>query len=277
MNCQDMEKFIHVYLDREFAEEDRADFERHLADCATCRRLAAFERQFKQQLRTALGPPHLRLDEREALRLRIQASLRTASGRAPGASTARWTLRLVPVAAAALLLVGLLFRPGGQLPIGEHVANDTAATQALEVASQDPRIVRDFYRDKLDFRIDPPRFRDGRTALEGGRLGQVDAHQAAHLLYRRGDQRFSVLLFRPDAKSFQGKVRHRIGDMNVFFAQDRGTPMVTFAHGGVGYAITGDLPQGELQRLVREVVSPLPFPSSGTPIDAVPVTAPGRR
>ena len=48
MQCQDMEKFIHVYLDREFAEEDRADYERHLSECSACRRLARFEQRFKE-------------------------------------------------------------------------------------------------------------------------------------------------------------------------------------------------------------------------------------
>ena len=97
MQCQDMEKFIHVYLDREFAEEDRADYERHLSECERCRRLARFEQRFKQQLRTSLARPHLRLDEREEVRQRIMRSIAEAPPLPAQGPARRWAIRLLPV------------------------------------------------------------------------------------------------------------------------------------------------------------------------------------
>ncbi|MDX9999958.1 MAG: zf-HC2 domain-containing protein [Polyangia bacterium] len=272
MNCQDMEKFIHVYLDREFASEDRADFERHLAECAACRRLATFEQRFKQQLRTSLGPPYLRLDEREALRLRIRSTLENAAPRPASHPAWRWAMGLVPATGAAALLVGLALLGRDQ---AEKEASGPART--FQVESQDPRTVRAFYRDKLGFQVDPPRFNDRRTTLMGARIGQLETREAAHLLYRHGDQPFSVLMFKPHGQAFSGKTARLVGNTKVFYGAEAGRPVATFSHRGVGYSITGDLPAHVLDGLVRDVVLPTTFPSQDLPVDAVPVGAPGGR
>lgn len=278
MNCQDMEKFIHVYLDREFAEEDRADFERHLADCAACRRLASFEERFKQRLRTGLARPHLRLDEREALRLKIRTTLESAPPAPASHPASRWALRILPAAAAAGLLLALMLRPGDRASLPElpGLSGPSAAATGQALESRDPSAVRRFYRGKVDFPVVPPRFTDQRAALVGARHEPGVAPRAAHLLYRHGDRPFSVVMFRPDPSRFQGAPRRRIAGQPVYFASQGGRPTATFAHRGVGYTITGDLSPAALDRLVRDVLEPLPFPSGDAPVDAVPVGASGR-
>ena len=136
--------------------------------------------------------------------------------------------------------------------------------------------VRQWYRNKLDFRIDPPQFRDGRTALVGGRVGQVDAQQAAHLIYRRGGRNVNVMMFRPGAETFRGLQRRRIGSKTVYYGQRRGQRVAAFFHRGVAYTIASDLPSGELDRLVQDVIAPPAFPDRTTaPHDALPASAPG--
>jgi len=163
MNCQDMEKFIHVYLDREFAEADRADFEAHLAECEHCRRLARFEQAFKQQLKTSLAYPSLRLDEREALRKKILGAIDEAPPEPASRPMTRWALRLVPAAAAALLLVALI----GRGPSTRHPAPSPRATHMAIAADSpeiDPLAARSFYARLLAFPVEPPRFSEDRLA-----------------------------------------------------------------------------------------------------------------
>jgi anti-sigma factor RsiW len=276
MNCQDMEKFIHVYLDREFAEEDRADFERHLTSCERCRNLARFEQRFKQQLKTGLAHPPLGLEQREALRDRLRQTLDHAPLRRAQHPVGRWAVRLLPAAAAAGLVLALVLRPE-PTPSAALLHSVTLAQMAapLEVRSPDPRAVRDWYEGKLDFRIDPPRFRDGRTALVGGRLGHVDSQQAAHLIYRRGDRRINVVMFRPRTNPFEGMRRRQIGNKNIYYGKRRGQAVAAFAHRGVVYTITGEVPPPELDALVRDVVGPSPIPPAARRYDALPASAPG--
>lgn len=275
MQCQDMEKFIHVYLDREFAQEDRADYERHLAECEHCRRLARFEQRFKAQLKTSLARPHLRLDEREAIRARIMQTLAEAPPLPADHGTRRWLLRLVPAAAAAGVLMALMLgRSDLQPPVVGQSLMANSNSEPLEVRTKDPHALRDWYREKLGIAIVPPQFSDGRTALVGGRIGRVEATEAAHLIYNRGNQKISVMVFHPENVPFRGMVSRRIGSKSVYFSYGKGQNVAAFRHRGVGYTITGALPRHELDALVRDVLHQPSGNTEPTPVDAVPVKAP---
>ncbi|MFH2005965.1 MAG: anti-sigma factor [bacterium] len=275
MQCQDMEKFIHVYLDREFAEEDRADYERHLAGCERCRGLARFEQRFKQQLKTSLARPRLRLDERESVRRRVMQTLADAPPLPADRRAWRWALRLAPAAAAAGLLVAIVLQ--------QHSGRPSVVSRAIlidgmdrppEVKTRDPSKVRAWYQEKIGLAAPPPQFSDGRTALVGGRIDQVNAKQAAHLIYDRGDRKISVMMFRGNVP-YQGMVLRRIGSKNVYFSHGGSRNVAAFHHHGVGYMITGVLPRQDLDGLVRDVLyqgARFPEPPA---VKTIPVSAPG--
>jgi hypothetical protein len=107
----------------------------------------------------------------------------------------------------------------------------------------------------------------------------VDAQQAAHLVYRRGENRINVVMFRPGRDPFEGMRRRRIGNKNVYYGQRRGQQVAAFSHGGIVYTITGALPSRELDGLVRDVIGigPRRFPPVNTRHDVLPVSAPGGR
>ncbi len=275
MQCQDMEKFIHVYLDREFAEEDRADYERHLAECEQCRRLARFEQRFKAQLKTSLAYPRMRLDEREAVRARIMQTLAEAPPLPAEHGVKRWILRLVPAAAAAGVLMALVLGEGDVHPLmlGSSLLVSEPGP-VPEKITRDPHVLREWYRRKLGIAVLPPRFTDGRTSLVGGRIGRVDSSRAAHLIYSRGDSRFSVTVSASQRIPSRGVVSRRMGDRSVFFSYGQDHNAATFRHHGVVYTIAGSLPRRDLDSLVLDVLrdgAGLPAPHA---VDAVQVKAP---
>jgi len=275
MQCKDMEKFIHVYLDREFDQEDRADYERHLAECEQCRRLARFEQRFKSQLKTSLARPHLRLDEREAVRARIMQTLAEAPPLPANHGTRRWILRLVPAAAAAGVLMALVLgRSDINPPVVSQSIIANSNNKPIELRTKDPHALRSWFHEKLGIAIVPPHFSNGHTALVGGRIGQVEAKEAAHLIYNHGDRKISVMVFRPENVPFRGMVSRRIGNKSVYFSYGKGQNVAAFRHRGVGYTITGALPRHELDALVRDVLHQPSGSTEPPPVDAVPVKAP---
>ncbi len=273
MQCQDMEKFIHVYLDREFAEEDRADYERHLAECEHCRRLARFEQRFKAQLKTSLSRPHMRLDEREAVRQRIMQTLSEAPPLPADHGTKKWILRLVPAAAAAGVLMALVFGQSDLKPtvVGQSVMANS--NNPAEKVTRDRHTLRDWYREKLGIAIVPPQFSDNRTVLTGGRIGRVESQKAAHLMYQSGDRKFSVMVFSPENVPFKGMASRRMGTKTVYFSHVNGQHVAAFRHRGVGYTITGKMPRHALDSLVRDVLHQPTGGGEPFPVDAVPVNA----
>jgi anti-sigma factor (TIGR02949 family) len=266
MNCQDMEKFIHVYLDREFAEEDRADFEQHLAECEHCRRLAQFERTFKQQLKVGLQRPHLPLEQREELRGRIMAAIDNAPPVSAAGRLWKWTVGVGSAVAAALLVVTVIDERSEQRP---HLRASLefpallhrlkAHEASLELRSADREAVRRWYQERLGIAVEPPRFSDGRTALVGAQIRQVNQQQAAQLVYERGGRQFQVTIIRPDQVP-QGGQERRIGDRSVYFSSYGGQNVAVFQHQGVGYTIQAPADARDLDTLVRELLTPVTGP-----------------
>lgn len=277
MNCQDMEKFIHVYLDREFAEADRADFEAHLVECDHCRQLARFEQTFKQQLKTSLAHPSLRLDEREALRKKILGAIDETPPEPASRPIARWAFRLIPAAAAALLLLALMARG----PASQHREPTPKATP-MALAADSPEIdsqaARSFYAKMLSFPVVPPRFSDGQTRLVATRLARVNAERAAHLVYRRGNRDVNVILSSHRPRLSDRLATRRVGNTLVYLGTRGGQSVASFMHRGVAYTLSAELPLPDLTRLVSDVVRQppdSPFPDPDAPVDAVPASAPG--
>jgi anti-sigma factor (TIGR02949 family) len=262
MNCADMEKFIHVYLDREFAEADRADFEQHLAACEHCRRVAQFERTFKQQLRTGLAPPQLPQDQRDALRQRIMTGIDAAAPAAAASRIWRVATGVGAAAAAALLVVTLVqersetpLRLSAQLLPARRHPGGTGIEASLDARQADREAVRRWYQERLGYAVEPPRFSDSRTALVGARIRKVDQQRSAQLVYQRGGREFQVNIVRPDALPGGGEERH-IDGRSVFFTSLGEHRVAVFQHQGVGYTIQAPVAEGELDALIRELVAP---------------------
>ena len=56
-DCEKCEEVMQPYLDRELDEAARAEAERHLDDCAYCRRRYRFEEQLRRYVRQAVAEP----------------------------------------------------------------------------------------------------------------------------------------------------------------------------------------------------------------------------
>ncbi|MEC8022949.1 MAG: zf-HC2 domain-containing protein, partial [Myxococcota bacterium] len=51
MSCDDITRYTDVYLDNEFCDEDRAEFEAHLAQCSACTQRIEHQRQLRRTIR----------------------------------------------------------------------------------------------------------------------------------------------------------------------------------------------------------------------------------
>src|SRR5262249_32261556 len=71
LRCAGIQRFVDCYLDGEFAERDRGEFEAHLAECESCRGKVRIQAEWKKQIKAAA--PHEKAPA--ALRNRIKRSV----------------------------------------------------------------------------------------------------------------------------------------------------------------------------------------------------------
>jgi anti-sigma factor (TIGR02949 family) len=101
MDCREIQKYLHVYLDQEFDERERGEIEGHLAACAACMRQARFEQWFREAFRRSVRaetPP-------PGLAERIRAELDRVP-EPPRARLSPFAMFAGPV--AAFLVLGIL-------------------------------------------------------------------------------------------------------------------------------------------------------------------------
>jgi mycothiol system anti-sigma-R factor len=189
MNCAEFDARVNPYVDGELEATDMTAADAHLVQCPECQSRVERERQFRQLLRRQpreSAPPELRA----LLRTRIRRSARIVAIRPWLVGTA--------AAAAVVLVVALLpeFRPASSLVsdlVSKHITY-AQIEQPAEFASQDPRAVEAWFRERAGLRVTVADYSPSGIRLVGGRLAEADDHKAAYVLYEKGHTLMSVFM-----------------------------------------------------------------------------------
>jgi mycothiol system anti-sigma-R factor len=247
MNCAEAQRFIHAYLDGEFDEREWSAIRAHLDVCPGCKRRAEFEERFRQVLKSSLPQDKAP----ELLRARVTRRLAAADGQA----SRRWALRLVPAAAAAMILGGLALnqlRKRDDLAIVDQSIDWHRKHLPLDVTGSSPEAIQRYFSDKVPFAVRPPAFLGEKAQLVGARLANLREHQAVYLTYKVNGRRVSVFIFDPDAVPAEGP-QLQAGSRRVRVNAHRGYNTLTYTSGGTGYAVTSDMdPRGLVQLVSHE-------------------------
>ncbi len=258
MNCRDVHRYVHAFIDGELEAQQTLEVDRHLEACADCAHAVEFERWFKGELRRSVGsvlaPP--------ALADRV----RGAMARADRVDRARALLpRAGAVAALAAGVVAALFLPSWLTPSGrvaggrdasmprpviDYVAERHARSLPVEVTGPDAASVGAWYQGKLDFAVNPPAFSGGDVRLVGGRISNVGDRQAAQLVYQQQGRRITVVVFDGEGVPIQGASLLRAGPRTIYLGESHGYPVAVWHQGGVAYAASSDHARGDFVRLV---------------------------
>jgi anti-sigma factor RsiW len=259
MQCQDIERYVDSFIDCEFAEPERLEFEAHLSECAPCRELVRRQAAFKATLRALLqrpaAPPGLR--QRVDAMLDAQERAEAAPARSGLFSRSRgW----VPAAVLGLfvLALGWVLSPAPRLLRRESpVILDSIVIHQrnlpLDVAGN-PEAVWRWFDGKVSFAVRVPHLEPA-ASLRGGRLVSLGSREAAYLTYERRGDRISVFVFDARDLPLMAPRRHVVGQREIFTEGTRGYQVALFRDNDVGYAITGSVAEPELIRLISAAVS----------------------
>jgi mycothiol system anti-sigma-R factor len=252
LRCAGIQRFVDTYLDGEFAERDRAEFEEHLVTCESCRQKTKQQSDWRSSVRAA-APREL---APAALRNRVMRQIARQSPQRR--SLRRWIQRVLPAAAAAGLLASYgasRLHLSRELRVCDDVIAKHQRNLPVEITGGTNQ-VEAWYTDKVDFPVRPPSFGQG-VPLRGGRLADIGEHPAAYLVY--DDEGNKVSVFEFDLAELPGSISSAhtawVRGSEVRLFERRGYNLAVFQLHGVGYAIASAVDQEKLLRLVDIAIS----------------------
>jgi anti-sigma factor RsiW len=246
VTCADISASVQAYVDRELTGVDREVIERHLVGCPTCARQVHLQGRFKAAVRAHLPRPEVPL----AFKLRVKEALADQE-----IAPRRWPWlsypRLVPAAAAFLLLVGITSSVRQSHPVVlEQAQRSYQAEMPMDITGSDCGSIASWFRGRVDFPVHAPALGKGATC-QGGRLVNVGERPAAYLLYREpSGHRVTLLVFDPRDQAIDAPERRVVNGREIYVEAGPGISTAAYRDRGLGYVVTADLDEDTLTRLV---------------------------
>jgi mycothiol system anti-sigma-R factor len=162
LRCAGISRFVDTYIDAEFAEADRLEFEQHLSECDSCRHKVREQKEWKQAIRAAAP----RGQAPAALRNRVMRQIARESR--PMVSWRRWAARALPTAAAVGILASVMISKMQWSPLAADVVAKHQRNLPIEV-SGGTDLVKQWYAGMVDFPVRPPQLHNVPAAAPGSR------------------------------------------------------------------------------------------------------------
>ena len=228
MNCDEVRRMLHAYLDGELDLTRQLDVKTHLPGCASCKDASEDITKVCSLVRMNApaykGPPELKAKIRAALRKESKPRFRWFS---------QFSLPLSYVAAVLVLSFGLAwtwrtFCPGNDQEliaqaIGNH-ARSLIAVHRVDVSSSDEHTVKPWFIGKLDYSPPVVDLAQAGYPLIGGRIDMLDQRPVAAIVYQHGNQLINLFVW---------PVSGRKIDLNV--RSDRGYHFCGWNKAGLNY------------------------------------------
>ena len=245
MNCQDTRGvLLDAYLDGELDAINAQQFERHLAECASCRTTLGNYRKLHDSVRTHIPYYAVPADVEQKIRasLRPESSDRLLEWRG-------WTLAATALATVVLALA--LFQTMRRAPaaadvlaqevVSSHIRS-LMANHLTDVVSSDRHTVKPWFNGKIDFAPDVRDLASQGFPLQGGRLDYLGARSTVALIYKRRGHTINLFVW-PTTE----------GDSRLHTMIIKGYNLVTWTRSHMAYWAVSDLNTNELSEFAKDV------------------------
>ena len=252
MRCEEIDSYVYPYLDGEFDEPERVEFEDHVAACPACRRRVELEQWLVGQLRLhasrqPAAPPELR--DRIRARLLAQADPpRPAAGFHMPGFLWKPLPGILGLGALAFFLWPMM---GSSLdPVVEELVAEHERTGGVDVAGPEPSRLHRFYSKRLPVPVQLPRFHAGQTILLGGRMAHVGNLPTAQVVYDVAGEKVTLVVIPGDAGLWQDATPPP--DQSWVIRDLHGHSVALYRKSGLTYGITSRMEPPRLQQMIQQ-------------------------
>jgi len=239
-SCENIQRAIDWLLDDEIDSDTVSEIESHLSQCFTCREHLNDQAQLRQAVKLAgeqvIAPLNLRRN--------IQSLL------AEEHPKTSWQ-KLWPIAASILILMMFVWNSSNHASRGlEQLALRHARNLPMDVQAADLGQVENYFSEKLPFAVQLPILREEPVDSIGGRIIQLDNHEAAYVRFQMPHSRLSVFVYQDSDPAPQEPLHNQ---HQILLRHVNGYTTAQWHQRGLVYSVVTDLSEPELNAVLQQL------------------------
>jgi anti-sigma factor RsiW len=211
VTCDDIERNLDAYVDREVEPAAAAALSEHLRGCPACRRRVTEREALSREIQSA---PYYLAPDRLRARVAGQVTRRTAARR-----WLAWSAAAILTLAAGSGLTFLRAARGAVTFPGDAIVDEVIdghvrslmAEHLLDVRSSDRHTVKPWFLGRLSFSPPVADLADAGFPLIGGRLDYLSGQPVAALVYERRKHTINLFIAADTAATTEFKARSARG------------------------------------------------------------------
>jgi anti-sigma factor (TIGR02949 family) len=260
MDCREAEAALDALLDGELAHEESHQVAGHLDECSRCREEYAYRRVLQRAIRQSATDIEVpgRLWETISTRMdRVDRVQRRRQTHAP-----RWAMLAGSAGLLALLIGVFLWSWGPQFQTSPFMVESVnnyirylLPDAPYDLQTPDADQVRQWFRGRVDFMVEPPDLRAEGYQLLGTRLGYFLDRMVAEIGYQGQQHRLSIFMTKGEGISRLVGERVSRHGQEFFVTTTKGYTVVAWRDGpgNIVCSMVADLSRDQLLRLALTV------------------------
>jgi hypothetical protein len=260
MECGEARKIVYTSDGIQVLSPDLAGAREHIKNCSRCTEFFEIEESIKNRLKSGAPKEKATASLREHI-LSMIANQKTANQTRSSFLSGKFNLKasLAFLGIVVILLsMTFIYYPLSNkesLSLASRLAEDHLRNipEAVQISSSEPKIIEDWFKDKVEFAVLVPELRNAR--LVGGRLCHLDNNRIALLFYEKEGK--PVSLFVMDESYLDGYSQDKLEILGNKLHNDteKGCNLIFWRQRGLLYALVSDISSVELSNLVPKVAS----------------------